>query len=69
MSITAIGGTVKEGESFAIFIAAGGLTGATAVTIDGVACTSVVITDDFNATATAPVDGLLHDVTHGMNIV
>ena len=69
MSITAIGGTITAGESFSIYIAAGGLTGATAITIDGTPCTSVVITDDNNATASAPVDGLLHNVTHGMNIV
>lgn len=61
-SVTAAGGTVKDGEQFSVYYAAGGLTGATGVTIDGVACTGVSVTDDNNLTATAPADDLMHNI-------
>lgn len=61
-TVNASGGTVKDGEQFTLNYASGGLTGATGVTIDGVACTGVSVTDDNNMTATAPADDLLHNI-------
>lgn len=66
--IIAAGGTVKDGEQFTIYYAAGGLTGATGVTIDGVACTGVSVTDDNNLTATAPANDLLHGQAYDLVI-
>lgn len=59
-SITAAGGTVKDGEQFNVYYASGGLTGATSVTINGIACTGLSVTDDNNLLATAPSNDLLH---------
>lgn len=57
-TVTSAGGTVREGESFSIGDF-GDLAGVTGVTIDGVACTSVVVAgDNLSLTAIAPSDGV-----------
>ena len=63
------GGSVRDGEAFTIFYSLGGLTGATAVLINGFACTSVVVVDDFNITAVAIDDDFLHDQIYAMKII
>ena len=65
-NVTESGGTVRDGEQFSLFAAGGGLTGVTAVTINGIACTSVNVTDDENMTAVAPADDLLHGQAYTM---
>lgn len=66
--ITAAGGTVKDGEQFNVYYASGGLTGATSVTINGIACTGLSVTDDNNLTATAPANDLLHGQVYDLVI-
>lgn len=66
--ITSAGGIVQDGEAFSIYYTVGGLTGSTSVTINGIACTSVVVTDDFNMTAVAPADDLLHGSSYSLVI-
>ena len=67
--VVAAGGTVKDGEAFSVYYAPGGLTGSTTVKINNVSCTSVVVVDDFNMTAVAPGDDLLHGVSYAMEIL
>lgn len=63
------GGHVRDGESFSVFYAPGGLTGLTTWTLGGEACTSVVIVDDFNGTAVGPVDNLRSGVSYTLSIL
>ncbi len=58
-NVTSVGGYVREGESFSLGNWNEDLTGVTSVTIDGVACTSVVVAgDNLSLTAVAPADGV-----------
>lgn len=66
--VTSSGGIIRDGESFSLYYALGGLTGKTSVTINGINCTDVVIVDDKNLTAKAPDDDLLHGVTYSVEI-
>jgi len=65
-TVEADGGDVRDGEPFSLFLAAGGLTGETTMTIGGISCTSVVVVDDFNMTAVAPADDLLHNTSYSL---
>ncbi len=63
--VTASGGRVVAGQLFKVRVGAGGLASMTAVTLGGVACSSVAVVSDTEMTAIAPVDGLLHKGSDG----
>lgn len=60
--ITPSGGTFREGEAFT-FEGLGDMTGFTGLSIEGVACTSVVFDDVLlgNGSAVAPTTGVVFD--------
>jgi hypothetical protein len=67
-SVLFVVSTIRDAEGFSIFSVEGGFTGKTSININGIACTSENVVDDFNMTAVAPTDDLLHSTIYAMQI-
>jgi hypothetical protein len=65
--VNSSGGTIREGEQFNVYRAAGELTNITDITINSIAATSVTSVDDNSVQAAAPATGLMYG-TYSMRL-